>query len=127
MKDIAIAKINRELKAFKGDQKEKLVSKPVADALLSFIDQDDEFAQAVVENDKTLSDCLAVVLKGVGNGISDIEVYRRVVNFYFPGAGVNFTMTINLCASAESEAPEAADQAPRKSKVLDINIDDLFG
>ncbi len=126
MKKEAIEKINKELKAFKGGQKESLVSRPVADALIHFIGQDEEFAQAVVQTDKTLSDCLAVAMKGAGNGISDIEVYKKVVQFYFPGAGVNFSMTINLCASVENEAAEVPDQAPRKSKVLDINIDDLF-
>ncbi|MHB1153540.1 MAG: hypothetical protein ACYCWE_21045 [Eubacteriales bacterium] len=124
----AIGKITREIKDIKVGPKEKAVSAPVFDTLIKFIDQDEEFAQAIVQSDKTFTDCLTAVMKGVGNSISDIEVYRRVVQFYFPGAGINFTMTINLCASVEGDAlPGAPDQVQHKSKVLDINIDDLFG
>lgn len=127
MKNQAIEKITRELKDLKVGQKEKAVSNAVFDTLINFVNQEDEFAQAVAQSDKTLTDCLTAVMKGVGNSISDIEVYRRVTAFYFPGAGINFNMTINLSASVEGEPPAGKpDQAPRKSKVIDINIDDLF-
>lgn len=120
MKNQAREKINSELKNVKG-QKEAAVSKAVAETLIGFSNQDEEFAQAIVQSEKTLNDCLTAVMKNVRTSISDIEVYRRAVQFYFPGAGINFTMRINLSASVEDK-PE-----PRKSKVLDINIDDLFG
>ena len=53
----AIEKLKNELKGFSGGPKEKAVSKPVAETLEMFCRQDDEFAQAIVENEKTLSDC----------------------------------------------------------------------
>lgn len=124
MKNQAREKINSELKNVKG-QKEAAVSKAVAETLIGFSNQDDEFAQAIVQSDKTLNDCLIATMKNVRTSISDIEVYRRAVQFYFPGAGINFTMRINLSASVEDPAEDKPE--PRKSKVLDINIDDLFG
>lgn len=101
MKDLAIKKIDEELKTFKGSRHGEAVHKEVASALKDFAEQDAEFAQAIVQNDKTLSDCCEEIMKGAGSSMSDIEVYRRAVRFYFPGAGVNFSMTIDLCASAD--------------------------
>lgn len=116
----AIEKIDKELKSFKGANKEKAVSKAIADTLKNFCRQDNEFAQAIVQNDKTLSDCCAAVMKGVGNSISDIDVYKKAVEFYFPGAGIEFTMKIDLCASVRG------DTAGDNSKVLNFSLDDLF-
>ena len=47
-------------------------------------------------------ECMTNVAKGVGNSLSDIEAYRRAVSFYFDGAKINFTMTIQL-EPAETE------------------------
>lgn len=57
----AIEKISAELKTFKGGNNEKVISQSVADALKTFCEQDDEFAQAIVQSDKTLSDCCAEI------------------------------------------------------------------
>lgn len=35
-------------------------------------------------------------MKGCGNAISDIEVYRRAAKFFFPDSEVSFVMTIKL-------------------------------
>ncbi len=135
----AIKKIDKELKEFKGDQKAKAVSAYVAKILKKFSEQEEEFAQAIAQTDKTLSDCCKEIMKSVGNSISDIEVYKKAVSFYFPGAGINFTMTIDLCASVNrnitvsqsSAAPEVETQServskPQKKSILNISLDDLF-
>ena len=43
------------------------------------------------------------MVKGVGNAISDLEVYRKAVQFYFEGADIRFEMKIDLCASVNGE------------------------
>lgn len=86
MTDLALKKIDEEVRGFKGDKREQVMYKPVADALREFCRQQPEFAQAVYQSKKTLADCMKHVAKGVGNSISDIEAYRRAVEFYFPGA-----------------------------------------
>lgn len=115
----AIEKLNDELKAFKSsDRKASAVKKEVADTLKMFCNQDEEFAQAVVQNSKTLSDCCTEIMKSVGNAISDIEVYKKAVNFYFAGAEIKMTMEIDLIGSAAADKPQG--------KVIKLSIDDLF-
>ena len=50
--------------------------------------------------------CVAAVVKGCGSSISDIEVYRRAVGYYFPGATVRFKMEIDLVGSAADTVEE---------------------
>lgn len=117
MLEQAIKKIDKELKEFNAGSKETAVSRYVADTLKSFCIQEPEFAQAIVQNDKTLSDCCKEIMKGVGQAISDIEVYRRAVQFYFPGSDIRTNMRINLCASVESE---------RVDNIINLSLDDLI-
>ena len=98
----AVEKIESGIAAVKG-QKENVVKRPVADALISFCRQQEEFAQAVVQSDKTFADCVAHVVKGCGNALSDIEAYRKAVGFWFPGAVVDMVLTIRM---SEFEEPE---------------------
>ena len=114
----AIEKLKNELKAFSGEPKEKAVSKPVAETLEMFCRQDDEFAQAIVENDKTLSDCCKKIMEKTGNAVSDIEVYKRAVQFYFSTADIEMTMHINLCGNLSPER--------HTGKVISLSLDDLF-
>lgn len=102
MVEQAIEKIEKELKAFKGDKYGEVIKNGVASALKDFARQDEEFAQAIVQNDKTLSDCCASIVKGVSSAISDNEAYKRAAQFYFPRASVFFQMKIELCP-AEGE------------------------
>lgn len=116
MTEKAIEKIEQEMKSFKGDKYGQAVGASVAEALKDFARQDGEFAQAIIQNDKTVSDCCAQIMKGVGGSVSDIEVYRRAAAFYFPGATVRFQMMIDLCP-----APGAADDATKPvGIVLDL-------
>lgn len=70
----------------------------VRNALISFCEQDEEFAQAVAQGGD-FADCMKAVAHGVGSSISDIEAYRKAVQFYFPGADIHMNMSIDLCAS----------------------------
>lgn len=115
---LAEEKLEKEITEGKFSQYGKVIAEEVRDALLSFSEQEPEFAQAIVQNDKTLADCCNVVCKDVNNHISDLEAYRRAVQFYFPGADIHFEMKIDLCASVNSG---------ETSKTLDISLMDLLG
>jgi len=114
----AIAKIESGIAAVKG-QKENVVKRPVADALISFCRQQEEFAQAVVQSEKTIADCVAHVVKGCGNALSDIEAYRKAVGFWFPGAVVDMVLTLRMSEHEEpvqgkEKTEEAVPEAPAK-------------
>ena len=119
MTELAISKITKELgeMGMGVGNKENMVKKHVADALIEFCKQDAEFAQAVMQTDKNLGECCTEIMKGCDNAISDIEVYRKAVQFYFPGAGIKFSMTIDLCASVNDGNDEAEAGTPAQSTI----------
>lgn len=120
MKDMAIAKINQELAAFRGDRAEAIMKNDVARVLCDFCRQDQEFAQAVMQGG-TFASCMAAVAKNPGQGISDLTAYKRAVQFYFPGAGIEMQMTIDLCASVRVESATETE-APKKDKARATEI-----
>lgn len=63
---------------------------------------------------------MKAVAKNCGSSISDLEAFRRAVRFYFPGADVQFHMTVNLCASVETGEPEQVEDAKRKTVIIDL-------
>ena len=88
----------------KMDRYGEVMKTAVHDALLDFCRQDTEFAEAVAQGG-SFKDCMAAVVKGIKNSaISDIEAYALAVKFYFPGAGIDVKMTINLAEDVEKEA-----------------------
>lgn len=124
---VATAKLDAELKAFKGGRKEAAVSSHVATTLKQFC-KNEQFAMAVANCKKNLSACCEEIMKSVGTSISDIEVYRRAAKFYFPGSVVKFSMEIQIDGvSTAAEAPTdvlspaaaSSTNAPRKRTALD--------
>ena len=125
----AVNKLNAENKSFKGEAKASAMRSAVLEALCQFCHQDAEFTQAVVQSNKTFSDCMKAVAEGVGSSISDLEAYKKAVQFYFPGAEIKFHMTIDLVGQAtEGVQPitMTTNTDPVKKSVLDISLDDLF-
>ena len=123
----AIAKINSEMKSMKTDRYTAVIAKPVADALCSFCRQEAEFAEAIVQSGKTFADCCRKVVDGVSASLSDIEAYKRAVSFYFPGAGIDFAMTVDLCASVRRpEAEPTAATQPEKEAYMILTLDGLL-
>lgn len=88
----------------------------VGKALESFCQQEEEFAQAVVQGG-TFEACMAKVAAGVGQSISDLEAYRRAVQFYFPGAEIRCEMTVDLIGKA---AEEPKRETNGKAVILDL-------
>lgn len=120
---------DQHVKAVKG-QKEKAMARPVAEALRSFCRQEAEFAQAVVQGGD-FSSCMMAVAKGVGNCISDLDAYRKAVEFYFPGAKIKMQMTIDLIGDAalpcpeEQSAPALQLYKPEKNELV-LNLEDFL-
>lgn len=115
-KDEAIKKLKDD--RFEG--KYKMVTDAVRDALISFCEQDEEFAQAIVQSDKGLRECIDAVLKKHGSCISDLEVYRKAVEFYFPGATVKMQLTVQV------NPYENADKEEKTASVIELDLDDLI-
>lgn len=85
---------------------EKAVNSAVADALREFCGQSEEFARAIVESDKTYDDCLTAICKGLGSSISDFDLYTKAVQFWFPGAVIEYKMTIRMSEYELEEEPK---------------------
>ena len=112
----AVEKIEGGVSSVK-DRYGKVVARPVADALISFCRQQGEFAQAVVQSDKGFADCIAHVVKGVGQSLSDIDAYRKAVGFWFPGAVVDMVLTIRMSEYEEAvpeTVPDVLPEVPEK-------------
>lgn len=117
----AVKKLDKEIKEVSG-RHEEAMKKPVRDALAEFCRQDAEFAQAVVQGG-SFPDCMKAVAKNVGSSISDLEAYVRAVRFYFPGAGVDVKMTINLTADVDGTDAQSTAPAPQGEGKADVIID----
>ena len=107
-------RLREEYKAVTG-HKESAMKSAVRESLLEFCRQNEEFAQAVAQGG-SFKDCMAAVAKGVGGSISDLEAYRRAASFYFDGAKVNYSMTIQL---------EPAETGPDRKGIL-LDLSDFF-
>lgn len=120
MRDLAIKKLDQELKDLKkGSIHVMAVKQAVHDALTEFCRQDGEFAQAVYQGG-SFEDCLKAVVRGVGSSLSDLEAYRRAVRFFFPGADVRFHMSVNLCADVEDQQTTAPSEEPKLLDLFDL-------
>lgn len=118
----AIEKIKGELENFHGGRKEEAVSTYVSTVLQDFCKQDERFAEVIYKFKRTLSDCCEYVMRGSSNHISDIDVYRGAVKFYFPNAEVEMNMVIHVTGEAPGEdeilkeAEKPKEQMPKSKK-----------
>ena len=113
----ALEKINAGKKENFSDRKAAAINRPTADALCEFCKQSEEFAQAVCEG-ASYSECLKKIASGIGQAVSDIEVFSKAVEFYFPGAKIDCKMRIRM---SEYEAAEAASD-----KIIDLDLASLL-
>ena len=129
MKDEAVKKLGEELKdkSAKWSQKAGAIKSAVHDALVTFCGQNEEFAQAVAQSDKTLWAVCEEAVKNVGTSVSDLEVYRSAVAAYFPGAQVDCVMTVRMSENENpSRDPERANSRT-SGDVLSLDLFDLMG
>lgn len=113
--DAAMKKLDGEFKSGSYDKYASAMKKAVREAIETFCKQDEEFAQAVAQGG-SFADCMKAVAKNCGSSISDLEAYRRAVQFYFPGAEIRWTMTVDLIGAAGKEAEAPASTAKDESK-----------
>ena len=120
----AQGKLKQESKQNKIGQYASVIIQPVCKALCRFC-KEEWFAQAVWEMDETLGDCCKTIMEGVKSSISDLEVYKRAVEFYVPGSTVQFEMKVRR---HEDEEPQAAEkvQAVDKPDGQIIHLEDLW-
>lgn len=124
-KGLAVEKIDRELKEFKGDKYGKAVYTYVANVLRDFCQQNERFAEVVYKTKRSLSDCCAEIMKGCGSHISDIEVYRRATKMYFPNSEIEGVMRIVITGDAPDE--KYLEKEPKKMVKEKAAKDDLVG
>lgn len=122
MVEEAIRKLDEGLKTGNFDRYGAVMKTAVHQALIGFCQQDEEFAQAVVQGG-SFTDCMKAVGKAIkGNAISDIEAFVAAVRFYFPGAGINVQMAIDLCAGVQGKG----EPEPAKSDGIVLSLLDFM-
>ena len=104
-------KLTAELTNAKLGKHETAVKNAVMKTICKFCEQNAEFKQAIEQSSKSFADCLKATVKGAGASLEDLEVYKRAVAFYFPGADIKCTMTLDLGDNgfSNSKTSTAAD------------------
>lgn len=102
-------KLAREHKAARYDQYARIMKDGVKKTLVQFCEQSEVFAEKVVHG-KSFEECMKAVAKHCGNGLSDVDAYKRAVNFYMPEARIKIRMEI---ITGETTAPEEVQPAAK--------------
>lgn len=121
----AIEKLDKEYKEGKGklNRYARAISTEgsegfnILTALKQLCEENDEFAQAVMQQDKSVCDCLAEIVNGTKQSLSDLLALKRAVQFYFPGADVRLTMSLDLGDGGASN---------KSGKSVDLELDSLL-
>ena len=117
-------KLEKEMAVKASDKYVKVILSAVYDALIFFCEQNEEFCQAVLDSNKTILDCCSYcIVPSVRElcGAKAIDIYNRMVDFYFSGASVEFSVTLNLSADAEK-----APLGSYRKKAVVLNLFDVL-
>ena len=119
----ALDKLEEGAKEKITDRYGSVIKTYVHSALAGFCKQNESFAQAVI-NGGTFAECIKYCTEGIGGntGISDIDIYRRAVQFYFPGAQVDFHISI-ITEGAETRIYEDPQRKEVKSKTEKVKTE----
>ena len=75
---------------------EKTIAPPTAENLICFCRKSDKFAKSVVDGG-SFKECIEKISKDMDRrACSDFAAYNMAVNFYYPGAKVEYTVNIVL-------------------------------
>lgn len=116
-------KLTAELTDAKLGRHETEVKNAVLRTICKFCEQNAEFKQAIEQSGKSFANCLKATVKGAGASLEDLEVYKRAVAFYFPGADIKCTMTLDLGDSGFSNNEMSIDKDSGK---LQLDLDSLL-
>lgn len=116
-------KLTAELTNAKLGRHETEVKNAVLRTICKFCEQNAEFKQAIEQSDKSFANCLKATVKGAGTSLEDLEVYKRAVAFYFPGADIKCTMTLDLGDGGFSNSKTSTDADSGK---LQLDLDSLL-
>lgn len=108
----AVEKLSKlDMSKIKNNQYGRAIAGDIKTALISLCRQSEEFSHAVCMG-APIEDCINdTVPKIVGKRhISDIDLYRLAVEFYFPGAVIDFSLTIRM-SEFDKPAAESTDTA----------------
>lgn len=99
-----------------------VIAPQTKDTVQKFCKENVDFAIAVIESTNTFGDCLKTIADQITEknknakqskdfGISDIDVYRQVVIFYFPNISINMYISLTLPENyiSKSISKETAD------------------
>ena len=117
--DAAVRKITKGTKEIRGG-KEGAVKDAVCAALVDFCRQSEEFADAVIATGKTMKECITEIMRDVGSSISDVELYRRAVQFWLEGADVEAQLRVVLPAAKSPDVRE------KKKTVKILSLEELL-
>ena len=118
-------KLTAELTDAKLGKYENVVKPYVLDEICIFAKQNSEFAQAIEQSDKSFADCLKASVAGAKEHISDLDCYKRAVAFYFPGADIKCTMTLDLSDDGFSNNDSKTSTEADSGK-LQLDLDSLL-
>lgn len=116
-------KLTAQLKNKKLGRHETEVKNAVLRTICKFCEQNAEFKQAIEQSDKSFFDCLTATVKNAGASLEDLDVYKRAVAFYFPGADIKCTMTLDLGDGGFSNNEMSTDKDSGK---LQLDLDSLL-
>lgn len=120
--DAAIAKLEETEKSDLKDIVARVIFQPTLEVLIDFCQQDVRFADAVLRDGKSLPECLAQIAKGVDRSISDLEVYRKAVQYYLPDAQISMQLSIFFGSDVK---PETAPEPVKKKPAMILNLLDF--
>lgn len=117
-------KITLDLESAKLGRKELAIQADTVKAVELFCEQHPEFRQSV-EQGGNFGDCLKHCVSGSAGAISDLEVFKRAAQFYFPEADVHFHMQVVLPGDTPEYVSEIRQENTPKSG-LSVELDSLL-
>ena len=113
-------KLAREHKAARYDQYARIMKDGVKKTLVQFCEQSEVFAEKVAHG-KSFEECMKAVAKNCGTGLSDVDAYKRAVNFYMPGAKIKAHLEIITGETAMPEREQPAAEPVQQDGIIDLS------
>lgn len=113
-------KLAREHKAARYDKYARIMKDGVKKTLVQFCEQSEVFAEKVVHG-KSFEECMKAVAKNCGNGLSDVDAYKRAVKFYMPEAKIRVHMEIFTGEAPVPEQVQSAAEPVRQDGIVDLS------